>query len=240
MFGRKGLSSHKPAMFEEPKRKGFGRDDTIFDPSLWEGERGKFLRQMGYAPDDPKNRLDLQEPVSAQLAGEDAALSRVLLALNGASPNPIGAFTLLREELWHGRLGSFLLKRLDLSPFRPWNVIFLPLDAVGAAALNLPIGSYDDDDIADIEPMIEMIAELYSGKTSPEAEALAIVLDSAAANAPYLFPPEILDLSPEVRDARRRVRSYAFLRAATSRFGKDVIIRSQQTFLEKPEEQLVA
>jgi hypothetical protein len=50
---------------------------------------------------------------------------------------------------------------------------------------------------------------------------------------------EMLDYSPAVRDARRRVRSFAFGRAATTRFDKEIIIKSQQTFLGKPEEQLV-
>jgi hypothetical protein len=240
MFGRKGLFGKKQATAREPARNPPGPDNSIFDPSLWEGERGDFLRQAGFAPDDPKNRLGLQEPVSEQLARDDAALWKALTALNDATRYPIGAFTLLREEVWQGRLGGFLLKRLDLSPFRPWNVLFLPMDAAGAAALNLPIGTYDDDDIAESEVAIEMIAELFSGKPSPEANALAIVCDAVADNVPYLFPREILDYSPNVRDARRRVRSFAFQRAIINRFDKDVIIRSQQTFLGKPEEQLVA
>ena len=51
---------------------------------------------------------------------------------------------------------------------------------------------------------------------------------------------EMLDYPPAVRDARRRVRSFAFGRAATTRFDKEIIIKSQQTFLGRPEEQLVA
>jgi hypothetical protein len=241
MFGRQGVFGKKQPTIEGPRRQGFGPNDRVFDPSLWEGERGEFLRRFGFAPDDPKNRPDLQvQPVSAQLARDNAALSKALAALNGVSPNPIGAFTLLREELWHGRFGAFLLKRLDLSPYRAWNTIFLPLDSAGAAALGLPIGTNNDDDIAELETAIEMIAELYSGKSSPEANALAMVCDAMAGNFPNLFPAEMLDYSPAVRDARRRVRSFAFGRASTTRFKKEIIIKSQQTFLGKPEEQLVA
>jgi hypothetical protein len=241
MFGRKGGFGKKEPTIEGPRRQGFGPNDRVFDPNLWEGERGEFLRRFGFAPDDPKNRLDLQEqPVSAQLAGDNAALSKVLATLNGISPNPIGAFTLLPVELWHGRFGEFLLNRLDLSPHRAWNTIFLPLDSAGAAALGLPIGTHSADDIAELETFIEMIVELYSGKSSSEANALAITCDEMAGNFPYLFPAERLDYSRAVRDARRRVRSFAFGRAATTRFNKGIIIKSQQTFLGKPEEQLVA
>jgi hypothetical protein len=240
MFGRRAVFGKKQPAIDGPARQDFGPSDRVFDPSLWEGERGEFLRRFGFAPDDPKNRLDLQEPVSAQLARDKAALSKALAALNRVSPNPIGAFTLLREELWHGRFGAFLLGRLDLSPHRAWNTIFLPLDSAGAAALGLPIGTKSDDDVAELEIFIEMIAELYSGKPGSEANALAIMCDGVAGNFPYLFPAERLDYSPAVRDARRRVRSFAFGRASTTRFKKEIIIKSQQTFLGKPEEQLVA
>jgi hypothetical protein len=240
MFGRKTTFGKKQPAFEEPLRKGFGPGDRVFDPSLWEGERGEFLRSVGFAPDDPKNRLDLQEPVSAQLAAEDAKLTKALMALNQVSPNPIGAFTLLPEEIWQGRFGGFLMKRLDLSPFRPWNVIFLPLDDAGSKALGLPVGTYDEGDRTEIEVMLEMLAELFSGKHSPEADAMAIMCDAVASNFPYLFPREICDYSPAVATARRRIRAYAVIRAQTERFPMETIIKSQQTFLGKPEEQLVA
>ena len=80
MFGRQGVFGKKKPVIEEPRRKGFGSDCTVFDPNLWEGKRGEFLRSAGFAPDDPKNRLELQEPVSAQLAQDNAALSKALTA----------------------------------------------------------------------------------------------------------------------------------------------------------------
>lgn len=237
MFGRRGVFGKRQS---EPARPAFGPQDRVFEPGLWDGERGALLRKAGFAPDDPKNQLALQEPVSERLARDDAALSRSLMALNRASPHPIGAFTLLREELWRGRFGAFLLQRLDLSPFRPWNVVFLPLDPAGTAALGLPIGDYDEGDVAEIEVTIAMIAELFSGSANAEASSVARMLDDAAGKTPYLFPSEILDYSPEVRDARRRVRAFAFVRASTNHLDREVILRSQRTFLGKPEEQLVA
>ena len=94
------------------------------------------------------------------MAKDEAILSRCLTGLNGAVPYPIGAFPLLREELWHGRLGGFLLRRLDLSPFRPWNVIFLPLDSGGKSALGLPIGTPSHSALNELETIVEMICEL--------------------------------------------------------------------------------
>ena len=240
MFGRKVVFGNKRPPIEEPKRTAFSPADRVFDKEIFDGEVGDFLRSAGFAPDDPKNCLDLQDPVSALLAKDDAALNRSLKALNDIAPYPLGAFTLLREELWQGRFGKFLMQRLDLSPYRPWNILFLPMDAAGTAALGLPVGTYDDDGLEESEIMIEMLAELFAGKTSPEANSIGMVCDSVADNFPYLFPPEILDYSPTVRDARRRVRSYAVQRAAIGRFPMEVIIKCQQTFLGKPEEQLVA
>lgn len=242
MFGRRGLSSSAKPAFEEPRRRGFGPADTVFDPSLWEGETGDFLRSAGFAPDDPINRLDRQEPVAAQLAEDRAELQHVLDSLASQLPYPVGPFDLLPDTLWRGRMGGFLRTRLDLAPYRPWNTFMLPLDARGSAAMGLPIGvpCPDPSPLVEHETVIEMLAELFAGRSSPEAEAIAYMCDSVAGNFAFLFPPEIRDFSPGVCLARRRVRAYAFMHAVTKRYDKETVIGSQQVCLANPEIQLVA
>jgi hypothetical protein len=240
MFGRKGLGNAQQT-FEEPRRRGFGPNDRVFDSSVWEGEAGAFLRSAGLSPDDPINRLDLQEPVSAQMAEERANLAKVLEAGNAVSPHPLGAFLLLPTQLWFGRFGSFLLKRLDLSPYRPWNVIFVPVGLGDIKALDVPVGIYNHEnaDFLRTEVMIEMIAELYEGKTSAEAESIAIMLDGCANKFPSLFPPDNQDFSQIVRDARRRVRAFAVFNS-DCRFDRESIIASREAYLGSPEVQLIA
>lgn len=114
MFWQKKEFGQRKATQDDRKQDSVKQNIRVFDQSLWHGERAEVLRHLGHAPDDPKNVLASQDPVSVQLARDDAALTHVLRTLNDASPYPIGAFTLLREELWQGRFGAFLLQRLDL------------------------------------------------------------------------------------------------------------------------------
>lgn len=247
MFGRKGLSGgaaaagapqHRPAP-AEPVRREHDRGERIFSAELFEGKRGEFLRQMGYAPDDPINVPAAQQPVAAQLAEGQADLRRVLAALNSAGDVAMAALHLLPPSLWHGRYGNFLLKRLDLSPHRPWNTIFLPLDEAGASRFGLPIlPSIDDSVLSEKYGIIEIIADIFDGRPSPEADALNMLFASIRENCPFLFPPDPADYSGKVREGRANVRAFAFLHASTERIAGDAILRSQKTFLECPEIQL--
>jgi hypothetical protein len=246
MFGRKGLSGAgaRPAPLApvEPVRREHSPGERIFSAELFEGKRGEFLRQMGYAPDDPINRPASQEPVAARLAEGQAELRRALAALNSVGGIAIGALHLLPPALWHGRYGSFLLKRLDLSPYRPWNTIFLPMDEAGATRLGLPVvPRVDDSTVSEgLCGIIEIIGDIFEGRPSPEAEACKIVFDSIRSNFPVLFPADPADFSGNVREGRANVRAFAILHASTERIAKEAILKSQQTFLDCPETQLTS
>jgi hypothetical protein len=234
----------KKAMVEEPKRPAVRPQGQIFNEELFDGEIGDFLRQHGYAPDDPRNQAVNVQPVSVLLAEDQAAMRRATEAVNSVADFPIVPVHLLPAGLWSGNFGPWLRQHLDLSPYRPWNTIFLPGDERGAAALGLPVAPADDDDPQQMETaraLLSCIHDQYAGKSAPDVDASVLLLSSIRANLPSLFPPDTADFSDRVREARANVRAYAFLHAVNSgRVSNETIIKSHDTFLGAPEEQLTA
>jgi hypothetical protein len=232
----------KRKTIEEPRRPAQPPSGQIFNKELFEGERGEFLRKHGYAPDDPRNQAVNVQPLSALLAEDLAGLRRAAEAVNKAASFPIEPWHLLPLTLWRGEFGAWLRQHLDLSPCRPWNTIFLPGDETGAKALGLPVGPQQPDAISDeTKAMLAIIQETYAGMHPAEEEAVRIMLDGVRSNTPQLFPPDIGDFSDRVRRARADVRALAFATAVTGG-GIDAatIVKSQNTFLGIPEQQLVS
>ena len=234
----------KKASIEEPKRPAVPPQGQIFNEELFEGEIGDFLRQHGYAPDDPRNQAVNLQPVSVLLAEDQAAMRRATQAVNSVSDFPILPVHLLPPGLWAGPYGPWLRQHLDLSPYRPWNTIFLPGNEQGAVSLGLPIAPPDEDDPQQYEAamaLLSCIHDHFAGRSPPEVEAAVMTFGFIRSNFPALFPTDIGDFSERVREARANVRAYAFSHAANcGRVSKDVIIKSHSTFLGAPEEQLIA
>jgi hypothetical protein len=243
MFGRKVFGNKKPSI-EEPKRPATPPQGQIFNKELFEGETGEFLRKMGYFPDDPRNQAPNVQPVSVLLAEDQARMRTATDALNGASDFPIVPVHLMPDTLWRTEFGPWLRQHLDLSPYRPWNTIFLPGDETGAAAMGLPVAPPEDDDPLQYDTaraILSCIHDDYVGKSAPDVEGVVILLRDVRSNHPALFPPDTADMSEQVRKARAQVRVYAFLHATNSkRISKEVIVKSQATFLGEPEVQLIA
>jgi hypothetical protein len=234
VFGKRKLA-------DEPTRPAVAPSGQIFNKELFEGEVGDFLRQHGYAPDDPRNQAVNVQPLSVLLAEDLAGQRRATEAVNSAAPYRIEPWHLLPLELWHGPFGEWLRQHLDLSPCRPWNTIFLPADEVGASALGLPIVPQAAKVTDEMRAMLEIIRETYAGQTPQEGEAVRIMLEGVRSKTPQLFPPDIGDFSERVRKARADVRALAFVTAATGgAIRGDDIVKSQATFLGKPDEQLVS
>jgi hypothetical protein len=243
MFGRKVFGNKKPSI-EEPKRPATPPQGQIFNKELFEGETGEFLRKMGYFPDDPRNQAPNLQPVSVLLAEDRARMRTATEALNGASDFPIVPVHLLPDSLWQAEFAAWLRQNLDLSPYRPWNTIFLPGDERGAAALGLPIAPPEEDDPKQYDmarAILSCIHDQQAGKSAPDVEGVMILLRDIRSNFPALFPPDTADMSEPVREARANVRTYAFLHATNSgRISKEAILKSQGTFLGEPGEQLTA
>jgi hypothetical protein len=242
MFGRKGFGNKKP--IEEPKRPESPPQGQIFDKELFQGEMGEFLREAGYSPDDPRNQAPNVQPVSVLLAEDQAGMRRATAALNAVSEFPIVPVHLMPDRLWRTDFGPWLRQHLDLSPYRPWNTIFLPGDERGAAAMGLPVAPPEDEDqlyYDTARAILSCIHDQYIGNSAPDIEATATLLRDVRSNFPALFPPDTADFSDRVREARAQVRVYAFLHATNSkRISKEVIVKSQATFLGEPAVQLIA
>ena len=242
MFGRKIFGTKKP--IEEPKRPATPPQGQIFNKELFQGEMGQFLREHGYSPDDPHNQAPNVQPVSVLLAEDQAGMRKATQALNSASDFPIVPVHLMPDKLWRTDFGPWLRQHLDLSPYRPWNTIFLPGDERGAAAMGLPVAPPEDDDPLQYDTaraILSCIHDQYIGKSAPDVEATAMLLRDVRSNFSVLFPPDTADFSDRVREARAQVRVYAFLHATNSkRLSKETIVKSQATFLAEPKVQLIA
>ena len=234
----------KKAIVEEPKRPAVQPQGQIFNEELFEGEIGDFLRQHGYAPDDPRNQAVNVQPVSVLLAEDQAGMRRATEAVNSVADFPIVPVHLLPPSLWLAEFAPWLRQHLDLSPYRPWNTIFLPGDEQGASSLGLPVAPPEEHDQHQFDTacaLLSCIHDQYAGKSAPDVEASMLLLHSVRGNLPALFPPDTADFSDRVREARANVRTYAFLHAVNSgRIAKEVIIKSHETFLGAPAEQLTA
>jgi hypothetical protein len=234
----------KKASVEEPRRPAVPPQGQIFDKELFEGEMGEFLRSAGYFPDDPRNQAPNVQPVSVLLAEDQARMRTATEALNGASDFPIVPVHLLPESLWRAEFAAWLRQHLDLSPYRPWNTIFLPGDEVGSKAMGLPVAPPEDEDPLQYDTaraLLSCIHDQYAGKSAPDVEASMILLGGVGSNLAELFPPDTADFSDRVREARANVRVYAFLHAVNGkRIAKETIIKSQGIFLGEPAVQLIA
>lgn len=226
----------------EPKRPSVAPAGRIFDQELFQGERGELLRQIGYAPDDPRNQAVNGQPLSVLLTEDLAGMRRATEALNGAAPYAIEPWHLLPREIWRGELGVWLRQSLDLSPCRPWNTIFLPSDEAGEKALGLPVAPPQTGMVADeTMAMLHLIRDAYAGSDRQEGKALGALLAAVRSNTAELFPRDIGDFSDRVRAARADVRALAFLTAVRGGgIERDAILKSQQTFLADPRQQLVS
>ena len=243
MFGRKIFGKKQPSI-EEPKRPATPPQGQIFNKELFEGEMGEFLRKHGYSPDDPRNQAVNVQPLSVLLAEDQAGLRAATQAVNSVGEFPIVPIHFLPPSLWHGGFGPWLRQHLDLSPYRPWNTIFLPGDERGAAALDLPVAPTDFDEAPHLDTaraLLSCIHDNYAGKDAPDVAASMILLRGIRDNHPWALPPERGDFSDRVREARSNVRAFAFLHAMTSgKVKKEAIQKSHETFLGEPAEQLIA
>ena len=93
--------------------------------------------------------------------------------------------------------------------------------------------------MVELEVMIEMIADIFAGKPSPETDAIAIMFDGIRTNFPAAFPPDQKQFSPQVRGARANVRAFAFAQGCIA-LDKDVLLQCHRSFLADPAVQLTA
>lgn len=212
----------------------------VFSNEVFEGETGEFLRKMGFDPDQMGNIVGSSAEVGALLADDDRRLREALAAVNSATPHEIAPRYLLSLEAWDGPLRDFLVKQLDLSPFRPWNVALLPVTAAGAKALGLPTTAearVDAEKRALAISIVEEIQRIFGGATDGPAQATDYMLSAIRDNYPDLFPTDSSQFSERVRRARANVRALA---VSLSGVPTDAIRRCHKMYLAQPAVQLIA
>jgi hypothetical protein len=145
VFGRHGRMRAAPT----PILRAKADDDGIarvFPRTMWEDPRmGKFLREMGLAPDDPQNVLpsphDYYRSRFAD-ARRDHDLRIEALRRSHAAGHPecrIMPLFLVDLPLWRGRFGQLLCERMGLVAWDEWNVLLLAGDEATATGCGLPL-----------------------------------------------------------------------------------------------------
>ena len=135
--------------------------------------------------------------MSVLLAEDQAGMRRATDAVNSVADFPIVPVHLMPASLWFGDFGPWLRQHLDLSPYRPWNTIFLPGDERGAASLGLPVAPPEVDDAQQIDTARALLSCIHDHYA--EVRARHRRSDRPAArireNQPALFPARHRDFS---------------------------------------------
>lgn len=135
-FGKKPPSAPPSSAPEpapmQPSRDPYGRRKVIPD-EVWEGPKGKFLRELGLSPDDESNLVPNEASIAARIAeGRARHEERNALAQRGIEARLAGAkvrpYFLIPDPCWNGATGLFLMTSLDLYPYDDWNVMYLAAD----------------------------------------------------------------------------------------------------------------
>ena len=136
----------------------------VFPAEVWEDDKiGAFLREAGFAPHDPRNIV--KPPFQEILTEDRTRLVEITAAVNRATPHELQPQHLLSPSIWNGRFGAWLLENLDLSPYRPWNTVFLPTSEAGARAYGLPtittqtVSRLAEDALAKLLPRLDRPAK---------------------------------------------------------------------------------
>jgi len=237
------LEFGKRKAIEEPRRPAQPPVGQLFPKEVFEGKTGEMLREAGFAPDNPINQAVNTQPVSVLLAEDLKHLRDVTNAVNAVAKGfQLVPWHLLPPGLWRGPHAEWLRRHLDLSPYRPWNTIFLPSNEVGAKELDLPVAPPQPTEPNEQTlAMIAIIHETYVDMNPPEGAAVKMMLAAIRGNFPQMFPPDTADFSERVRKARADVRALAFgIGGISEVMTKEVIMAAQTKFLHLPEKQLIA
>lgn len=119
----------------------YGRRKVIPD-EVWDGPKGKFLRELGLSPDDESNLVPNEASIAARIEEGRARLEeRNTLAQRNIETRLAGAkvrpFFLIPDPCWNGATGLFLMTSLDLYPYDDWNVMYLAGDERTALVLDI-------------------------------------------------------------------------------------------------------
>jgi hypothetical protein len=211
----------------------------LLDKQLFDGNAGKMLREAGLDPDSMGNIVGSSTAVSEVIADDFATLQQGVAAANRVQPHALAPCHLLAPSLWDGHLCNFLVKQLDLWPYRPWNTILLPVTDAGAKAFGLPLVPVETISNAGAEAAnyLAEVHMIFEGANDPAAATADYILGCVRENYACLFPADSERFTPRVKRARGNVRALAII---CSGLPVETIIKSHKTFLSTPATQLIA
>ncbi|MEH2503676.1 hypothetical protein V1290_002487 [Bradyrhizobium sp. AZCC 1578] len=139
MFGRRttfgtkqpSLSEFKETMRPTPDADGVTR---VFPKELWDDPKiGRFLQEVGFAPDDARNILPTAQDYIALFAAAKKRLDERTEAFNREMTTRYGycraaPFLVIDHTIWDGEHGAFLYAQMNLIGYDDWNVLMLAAD----------------------------------------------------------------------------------------------------------------
>ena len=139
MFGRRttfGTNQQSFAEFKETMRPAPDADGVtrVFPKELWDDPKiGKFLREVGFAPDDARNILPTADDYIALFAAAKQRLDQRTEAFNRDMTTRYGyclavPFLVIDHTIWDGEHGAFLYAQMNLIGYDDWNVLMLAAD----------------------------------------------------------------------------------------------------------------
>jgi hypothetical protein len=143
VFGRRKPQSFtelKETMRPAPDADGVTR---VFPKELWDDPKiGKFLQEVGFAPDDARNILPTAEDYIALFAAAKKRLEERTEAFNRDMTMRHGychavPFLVIDHTIWDGEHGAFLYAQMNLIGFDEWNVLMLAADVRTKEACDL-------------------------------------------------------------------------------------------------------
>jgi len=113
----------------------------LFSKELFAGERGEFLRSMGFSPDAPGNIAQTADTFATMDARYREALEGFVDRTDRVLGDGLGVrpLFLVPETVWQGEYRNFLCATCRLYPADPSNVFFLAGTLQTAKTLGLPL-----------------------------------------------------------------------------------------------------
>lgn len=112
----------------------------IIPKSIFEGEHGAFLKELGFSPDDASNMMPTQESVQAKHDEYFAEQTRFVDKINSQLPpgTSVAPYAMLPWDVWKGEFGQMLMVTCEYYPTQPWNTMLLAEDQRSSFVLDIP------------------------------------------------------------------------------------------------------
>jgi hypothetical protein len=204
-----------------------GPDDDgvsrVIPKSVWAGQAGDYLKNIGRTPDDPDNLLVTPEILQARHDAKFAQLNRLVDELNRTAPAGVrvAPYAMLPWSSWHGKRARFLSVSLEMYPTQPWNTMLLAETERCSILMDLPVhpGGYPKQLIDGVDKALDDFSSDFNLAAGKAGQMLAL--------------PNWMDSMGEFSIEKNRIRDKVMHLAhqfAIITFGQDVYDRHTKMF----------